>query len=150
MNASLQPLLDQAFHRAAANQANAAIAEAREHAGGQEPFSYEVLVKGDSSLGELAGQVLPRLVYHLESRGAHLPGCEGVFLSLFVGDSLHFIHARDAMPLFAQAVNLSFEQLSERYGTGELRRALRPGETPPEPRREPGPPPLLPGRPDEG
>jgi hypothetical protein len=101
----------------------------------------------EPSLAELAAKVLPKLVYHLESRGAHLPGCEGVFLSIFAGETLYFVHARDALPLLSQAVNLTFEELVERYGTGELRRALRPGETPPEPRQTLGPPPMLPGPP---
>lgn len=142
---SLKPLLELAFHRADARTANDAIAAARSMAGVDDPFSYEVLVDPKDTLAALANRILPRLVYHLESRGAHLPECRGVFFSMFVGEELHFIHAREAMPLLAQAVNLSFKQLSQRYGTGELRRALEPGETPPTPRQELGPPPLLPG-----
>jgi len=133
MDPSLKPLLDRSFHRAAAQEANAAIQDARERAGAEEPFSYELVVNGEPTLGELATEILPRLVYHLESRGARAPAYEGIFLSLFVGADLIFVHARDAMPMLADAVGLSLEELAERYGTGELRRALRPGETPPTP-----------------
>ncbi|MBS2031384.1 MAG: hypothetical protein JST54_26020 [Deltaproteobacteria bacterium] len=133
MDPSLKPLLDRSFHRAAAREANAAIQDARERAGAEEPFSYELVVEGEPSLADLAANILPRLVYHLESRGARAPEFEGLFLSLFVGEDLVFVHARDAMPMLAQAVGLSLEELAERYGTGELRRALRPGEVPPAP-----------------
>lgn len=147
MDATLQPLLARAFHRAAAPNANAAIDEARKRAGVEEPFSYEVLVPEGATLAELAAKILPRLVYHLDSRGARAPAFEGVFLSLFIGGELVFVHVRDAMPLLAEAVQLSLEELVERYGTGELRRALKPGEAPPATRTEPGPPLMLPGKP---
>jgi len=137
MHPTLDPLWTLAFHRAPASDANEAIAAARAEAGGDAPFSYEVVVGADQTLPELAAQVLPRLVYHLESRGAHLPACEGVFLTLFAGESLAFVHARDALPLLADAVGLTPAELSARFGTGELRRALRPGEVVPEPTREP-------------
>ncbi len=137
MNPSLKPLFDRSFHRAAAKEANAAIQDARERAGAEEPFSYELVVSSERTLAELAADVLPRLVYHLDSRGARAPDFEGLFLSLFVDEDLIFVHARDAMPLFSQAVGLSLEELAERYGTGELRRALRPGEVPPAPRTGP-------------
>jgi hypothetical protein len=148
MHPSLQPLQDRAFHRAAAPEANAAIARARELAGSDEPHSYEVVVGAQETLAELAQRVLPRLVYHLESRGARAPEFAEIFFSLFAGDALLFVHARDAMPLLADAVHLSQEQLVERFGTGELRRAMQPGEAPPpEPSRAPLTPLLLPDKP---
>lgn len=145
MDPSLQPLLEKAFHRAPAREANAAITRARELAEHEEPFSYELIVDAAQSLAELAQKVVPKLVYHLESRGAHPPRFEGVFLSLFVGDELYFVHTRDAMPLFAKVLELDFDQMVQRFGTGELRRAIRLGEEH-QPQRDEAPL-LLPGKP---
>lgn len=149
MHQSLKPLLDRAFHRAPAREANAAIEAARDLSALEKPHSYELVVDPEGSLASLAEKVLPRLVYHLESRGSHLPACENVVLSLFVGETLHFVHAREAVPLLAEALGLSQEELSGRFGTGELRRALRPGEVPPTPRSGPPAPLLLPGKPKD-
>jgi hypothetical protein len=71
---------------------------------------------------------LPKLVYHLESIGSHLPGCSGVFIAAFNGDELRFVHARDLLAEAGRMLGLSAEQLVERYGTGESRTAA-PGPT---------------------
>jgi hypothetical protein len=147
MHPSLGPLLDRAFHRAPAREANSAIEAGRTLSGVEQPHSYEVLVDPEGTLQQLAEKVVPRLVYHLESRGSHPPGCDGVVLSLFVGETLYFVHAREAITLLAEALGLSMEELSTRFGTGELRRALRPGETPPVPRSSNAAPLMLPGKP---
>jgi hypothetical protein len=59
---------------------------------------------------------MPRLVDYLESQGSRLPQCAGVFLPVFCGDTLHFIHARDALALLSQWSGLSFDELRTRYG----------------------------------
>ncbi len=128
MDATLQPLLDRAFGVAPAVDANRAISEARESQPGEKPASYEVVVKEGQSLPALAAALLPKLVYHLESIGAHPPGCGDVFLSLFVGERLHFVRASEALPLLLEAAQLTAEQAVARFGTGELRRVFRPGE----------------------
>lgn len=121
MDASLQPLLERAFGVADAAMANAAIAEARDAAGTDRPTSYEVLVRDGQSLADVAAAVVPRLVYHLESLGARPPRWGEVFLSLFVGERLHFVHAAEAMPVLLAALKLTAEEALARFGTGELR-----------------------------
>ena len=101
-----------AFDRAPAAEANSAIARIRD---AREERSYEVILPETEVTGFLLRQLLPKLVEHLESVGAKLPGCGGVFLSVFAGDTLHFISARDAVHLLAQWSNLSLEQIKHRY-----------------------------------
>jgi len=101
-----------AFDQAPAAEANSAIARIRDE---REERSYEVILPEQEVTGFLLRQLLPKLVEHLESVGAKLPGCGGVFLSVFSGDTLHFISARDAVHLLAQWSNLSLEQLKHRY-----------------------------------
>ena len=60
--------------------------------GGQDAVSYELVAEPQWALADLAERVLPKLVYFLDCRGARLPlGPGGIFVSLFVGDSLHFV-----------------------------------------------------------
>jgi hypothetical protein len=132
VHASLQPLLDRAFGLAPAVEANRAIAEARDAMGTAKPVSYEVLVGGAEALAVLAARLVPRLVYHLESLGARPPGWGEVFLSLFVGERLHFVRVAEAMPLLLAPLGLSGEEALARFGTGELRVAVQLA-TPPAP-----------------
>jgi hypothetical protein len=145
MDSSLQPLFDLAFARSPAPEANQAIDRARTEHPGAQPSSYEIVVKSGQTLSQLTQSILPRLIYHLESLGSHPPDCGDVFLSIFVDDTLYFVHARDGVALMANVASMSIDELIERYGTGELRRPLQPDEQrQSEPRREPL---LLPDRP---
>lgn len=118
MDADTDDLLRLAFDRAPANLANQAIHHVREQVGGDSSYatSYELLLPDGNVRAWILDYLLPRLVDYLESRGAKLPHCGGVFLSVFSGDTLHFIHARDAVALFSQWSGLSFDELSQRYG----------------------------------
>ena len=129
MHASLEPLLALAFKTAPAAQANQAIAEARDEVGADRPASYELLVPAEATLEAFSAQALPKLIYHLESLGARPPGFTGIFFSLFAGDALHFVRLSDGLPLMAKAVGQSMDALYAAHGTGELRRALEPGES---------------------
>ena len=103
-----------AFAQAPATEANQAIARTREEQG--DLRSYELILPADQVRAFLLERTLPKLVDYLESVGAKLPGCGGVFLSVFAGDTLHFIHARDAMRLLSEWSGLSLEELKHRYG----------------------------------
>src|SRR5438477_9212821 len=91
MEEKLRQLLQDAFGEAAARDANAAIARARR---GPTPRAiaaddgpglrlYEIILTGFAAF---ASDLLPKLVYHLESIGAHLPDCRGVLIAAFVGE----------------------------------------------------------------
>ncbi|MET0403081.1 MAG: STAUR_1299 family protein [Cystobacter sp.] len=118
MDADTTELIHLAFDRAPASLANVAIQRAREQALGDGSLatSYELLLPDGNVRAWLLNTQLPRLVDYLESRGSRLPRCGGVFLSVFVGDTLHFIHARDALALFSRWSGLSFDVMRERYG----------------------------------
>ena len=106
--------LQLAFAQAPAAEANAAIARTREEL--EDARSYELILPAANSRAFLLERALPKLVDYLESVGAKLPGCGGVFLSVFAGDTLHFIHARDALRLLSEWSGLSLEELKRRYG----------------------------------
>lgn len=125
MATPLDPLFSKAFARAAASEANFAIQAARESAGDQ-ARSFEMVLPEGADLGWLERELLPRLVYHLESLGIRPPGYPGVFLSLFVGPDLFFVSAAEVMAFAGEALGLTADQMYARWGTGELRTAVRP------------------------
>lgn len=141
MDRALQRLLELRFDEAPGRDANERIQQVRERLGGQKPaVSYEVLLPAEAGWEQFETKVLPRLVYHLECLGIRPPDAPGAFLSIFVGETLYFVHARDALALACERMGLDAEGLLKRFGTGELRTAIRPE---PEPHR--GPPLALPG-----
>lgn len=128
--ADLRELLQAAFREAPAREANQAIARARRERAGGDPDddeapalrSYELIL---SSWEVFADQQLPKLVYHLESVGAHLPQCKGVIVSAFFGERLFFLDARELVARACALLSVSPEELVEKYGTGERRTAVR-------------------------
>jgi hypothetical protein len=78
---------------------------------------------------------LPKLVYHLESIGAHLPECRGVIISAFLGDRLYFVEAQALVARACALSGMTADQLVELFGTGERRTAVSS-----EPLLLPGPP----------
>ncbi len=121
-----QPLLDLAFERASALEANLRIEDLRERLGRESPArSYEVVLPERSSLEWLAESLMPRLVYYLESLGARPPEAPGIFLSVFAGQELYFLRVQDVFTFAGSALKLSSEQMLARWGTGEPR-APRP------------------------
>lgn len=123
MELDLAPLLARAFHSAEASHANVAIAEAREKLG--EARSYEVLVPDRPDDDWLSEGFLKKLVYFCESTRAPLPGCPGVFVSFFAGDRLHCVLASEVIAFACDRLATTSEDLVRRYGTGEVRHALR-------------------------
>jgi len=121
MSLDLSPLFALAFVTAAAASANTALEEARGIAGGR---SYEVLVPPEPDLGWLEAGLVSKLVYFCESTRAPLPGCGGVFVSLFAGERLFVVDAADVIAFACEALGVSPDELVRRHGTGEVRHAL--------------------------
>ena len=119
MDAATDELLHLAFERAPAAEATQAISLMRER-GDEEGFgttSYELVLPSQGDVrGFLLTTTLPRLVDYLESSGAKLPGCGGVFLSVFSGDMLYFLPARGVVELLSRWSGLSMAELKQRYG----------------------------------
>ncbi|XXF76113.1 STAUR_1299 family protein [Myxococcaceae bacterium GXIMD 01537] len=111
-------LLNLAFERSPAREANDAIARIREQEAGEytPAVSYEVLLPEKDTRAWLLEDMLPRLVDYLESTGSRLPGCGRVFLSIFSGDTLYFVRARDVVALLSDWSGLSIDELKRRYG----------------------------------
>ena len=132
-------LLDLAYRTVPAAEANRAISEAREEAAaagaaasrppraqdGSLPLarSYELVIDSDEPWDRFASEVLPRLVYHLESVGAHPPSCKGIVVAAFVGDRLHFLRAGEMIARAAELSGIPVAELFRLHGTGESRTA---------------------------
>ncbi|HUJ29106.1 MAG TPA: STAUR_1299 family protein [Myxococcales bacterium] len=133
MGDKLRELLQPAFREVPAREANQAIARARREKGGGDPDdedapalrSYEVILNSWQAFAE---EQLPKLVYHLESVGAHLPQCKGVIISAFLGERLFFVEARELVAKACALLSVSPDELVAKYGTGERRTAVREGE----------------------
>ncbi len=130
MEDRLHKLLQPSLGTALAVNANEAIGRVRREQGGGDPAdpdaplarSYELVL---SSWDAFEHETLPRLVYHLESIGAHLPRCGDVVVAAFDGDTLRFVLARDLIQQASQALGVHPLDLAEQHGTGESRTAQR-------------------------
>lgn len=118
MDAAADELLRLAFDRAPALEANQAIARIRDQEGDElsGATSYELVLPAENVRSFLLDYMLPRLVDYLESSGAKLPHCGGVFLSVFAGDTLHFLRAREVVELLSRWSGLTMAELKTRYG----------------------------------
>ena len=138
MEEKLRELLQDAFAESPARDANIAIARARRERAGGDPDdeegpalrAYELVLAGFDAF---ARDLLPKLVYHLESIGAHLPRCRGVIVAAFAGDRLFFVDAEALVARAARMLGVTPEELARRHGTGERRTAatgplLLPGQ----------------------
>jgi hypothetical protein len=85
--------------------------------------SYEMVLDPRATFASFAADLLPRLVYHLESIGARPPACKGVLVAIFDGDDLHFVQAGDLVARAADLSSVPVEELFRRHGTGESRTA---------------------------
>jgi hypothetical protein len=132
MEEKLRELLQDAFAESPAQEANLAIARARRERAGGNPDdeespklrTYEIVLTGFEAF---ARDLLPKLVYHLESIGAHLPACPGVLIAAFAGDRLHFVDAKQFVSRACQMLGVSSDELVRVHGTGERRTAIDPG-----------------------
>jgi hypothetical protein len=120
MDEGLERLLALAFETAPAREASAAIARVRESVDpAGEAVSYEIVLSDHPTFAHLTDEVVPRLVYHLACLGVRLPEASRVFLSVFAGDALHFVLAREALALVAERSGLDARALIARYGPRE-------------------------------
>jgi hypothetical protein len=132
MEEKLRELLQDAFAESPARDANAAIARARRERAGGNPDdehspalrTYEMVLTGFEAF---AKDLLPKLVYHLESIGAHLPDCRGVLIAAFAGERLHFVEARAFLSRASRMLGVTSDELVRRHGTGERRTAVDSG-----------------------
>ncbi|HWE24904.1 MAG TPA: STAUR_1299 family protein [Myxococcales bacterium] len=141
MDDRISSLLDLAYRTVAAADANTAIAQARQEAAESgaahsRPLrndeaavalsrSYELVVDPEADWDGFAENVLPRLVYHLESVGARPPLYKGIVIAAFAGDRLHFLRAADVLTRAAELMGITVDELFRRHGTGESRTARR-------------------------
>jgi hypothetical protein len=129
VDGKLKELLQDAFDEAPAREANQAISRARRQRAGGDPDdeesaafrAYEMVL---TTFELFAQDLLPKLVYHLESLGAHLPACRGVVIAAFVGDRLYFVDAGALIARAARLLQVTPEDLVLRHGTGERRAAI--------------------------
>lgn len=129
MEEKLRELVQDAFSEAAARDANTAISRVRRERAGGDPEdeegpslrSYEIILGGFEAF---ARDLLPKLVYHLESVGAHLPQCRGVVIAAFAGERLYFIDAQKFVARACAMLGVSADELVRRHGTGERRTAV--------------------------
>ncbi len=134
----LERLIATAFKQGPAAEANTLIEEVRvqlrEELGAAQ--SYEVVLDG-RGWDYLREVVAPRLAFYLRGKRFHFDRCAPVFLSLFQGDRLYFIHAEDFYRTLRATLGLSEESFAAMArGWEETGRAvagaLPPGD--PEPR----------------
>jgi len=92
--------------------------------------SYEIALAASATFESFAREQLPKLVYHLESIGAHLPHAGGVVICLFAGERLHFLQAGELIAAVCRELGKSADELVALYGTGELRTAVRAPSAP--------------------
>ena len=130
MEERLRELLEPAFREVPAREANQAISRARREKAGGDPDdedapafrSYEMVL---TSWEAFVRDLLPKLVYHLESVRAHLPECKGVIISAFLGERLYFVEAGAFIARACAMLGVTADQLVRRHGTGERRTAAR-------------------------
>lgn len=127
MDARLEQLVAGSFRTVPAAQANEAIERVRRELGGGSPDaplgrSYEIVL---TTWDEFASGALAKMIYHLESLGAHLPACAGVVVASFEGSELRFVHAQDFIAAAARLLGTTPQELAVRHGTGESRTAQR-------------------------
>ena len=129
MEERLSALLSVAFRDVPAAEANLAIARVRREQAGGNPDdedapslrAYELVL---SSWGAFVQEQLPKLVYHFESVGAHLPDCKGIVMAVFLGERLYFAESKAFVSRACALLAVTPEQLVELHGTGERRTAV--------------------------
>jgi hypothetical protein len=120
MDERLAQLLGPAYLQLPAREANEAIGRERIR-DGRQLRSYELVL---TTFDAFARDLLPKLVYHLESIGSHLPECRGVLVAAFLGEQLYFLEARALVGSACQLLGTTPESLVALHGTGELRTAV--------------------------
>lgn len=128
MESVIQVLESLSFREEPAMTASRAIGTVREELSGEAraPFSYEILYRDEPSIEAFVERVVPKLVYFAECTNRRLPACKGLFLSIFAGDRLFFVHAGDFLKRAAELKHVAVGELARRYGPAEERSAGPP------------------------
>jgi hypothetical protein len=107
---SFDAIVAAAFSSGPAFRANELIAEAREAIRAEHGFAVQVeLILSGRSWEYLVGEAAPRLALYLRSKKLTVASCGPAFVSVFLGETLHFLHARDLFELIRVASSLSEE-----------------------------------------
>jgi len=128
MSLDLSPLFERAFLTTEALRATEALAGARaEIEAGQSAraHNYQVVVPEGADAGWFEETFLRRFVYYCESTRAPLPACAGVFVSFFAGDRLCCVAGFEVIGFACEVLGVGADDLVRRFGTGEVRHALR-------------------------
>jgi hypothetical protein len=122
MDPRLLQLLGPSYLRVPAGEANEAIGRERLRDGDARPLrSYELVL---TTFEAFARDLLPKLVYHLESIGAHLPECRGVMIAAFLAEELYFLDASALIASACELLQVTPQALVTLHGTGERRTAI--------------------------
>jgi hypothetical protein len=118
----LERLLSSAFHQASGADANSEIEKVRVERGSElaEALSYEGAAPPTGTVEWLVERFLPKLVYFLDCRGARLPQAPGVFVSLFVGDRVHFFEVEVLLGALSEWSGLGFDEMVQRWGANSV------------------------------
>lgn len=109
--------LEKSFEQAPASSANDAIDRIRQTMGaGKGAVSYEIVWPSSTAPAGALSRMASQLVYFLDCRGARLPEAPGVVVSLFVGDTLYFLHARDFVEQVSRCLGLPIEDMVKQWG----------------------------------
>ncbi|MCA9673310.1 MAG: hypothetical protein KC503_47295 [Myxococcales bacterium] len=135
--AHLTRLLEAAFDTGPAREANTLISETRGRVRSAlgASFNYEVSLleidDASAAWSHLERVVAPRLALYLKSKRMNVASCAPVFVSLFYGDTLHFVAATDFFAEIRDASGLDEQAFAERARvwekTGRAYAALLPG-----------------------
>ena len=110
-----------AFDHAPASDANREIDRVRRERGVE---SYEIVLNAEDAFTATIERIVPRLIYHLETKKRRLPGYSGVALSVFSGTELYFLSAADAVEFLAKELQTSVAGLVDRFGPDAPPRSL--------------------------
>jgi hypothetical protein len=115
MDRWIDEIAKRSFHRSPAERATPEIARVRsEHEAEIEgPSCYEVVL-GPAESAHLPWDLLPRFAYHLRAKGLEPRRSPQVFVAVFVGDDLYFLHSRDFVDVLLEKEGLTPKDISSR------------------------------------
>lgn len=112
---SIPDLIGLAFRSGPADHANDLISEVRAHAVETHGMgiNYEVALTG-YDFAHLACHVGPRLALFLRGKRRRVSNCQGVFLSVFLDDTIYFLWAADFFAYLQAGMGLDQEMFARR------------------------------------
>ena len=120
----LDGLLEKAFRRCPAPDANVAIAEVRGTWGVPgRAVPYEIVLADGCGWTYMRDSVAPRLARFLRSKRMRVDACDPVFLPIFLGESLYFVGAPDFFGHYCAVESVDTAALLERARAWEDERA---------------------------